>query len=170
MIRSHALAVALVALAASGCKSSLPEDLGTVEAGKAAIAAVQTKLGTKDIAVHRLDLEHDKITLRVVDPKDPKKILEFDAEKGEMVGPSPVGRVGDTTSDVIAVKVADLDFAGLAKAEAECKTKLGQPSVKLSLWDGVDIVHHERGPQKWIVNTKDGKFCRASLPGVIDFP
>jgi hypothetical protein len=174
MIRLPALpplALALLALTAAACsKPSLPADLGTVEAGQAVVAAVQAKLGTKDVAFHRFDLEHDKIGVRVVDPKDPKKILAFEADKGELVGPSPVTRIGDITSDVIAVKVADLDLAGLAKAETACRTKLGQPAVKLSLWDGVDIVHHERGPQMWIVNVKDGKFCRASLPGVIDFP
>ncbi len=31
-------------------------------------------------------------------------------------------------------------------------------------------MRHERGPQPWVVNLKDGKFCRASLSGVIDFP
>lgn len=174
MIRSRALpslALALLALTASACsKPSLPEDLGTVDAAKAIVAAVQTKLGTKDVSFHRFDLEHAKISVRVVDPKDPKKILAFEADKGELVGPSPVTRAGDTTSDVIGVKVADFDLAGLAKAETECKAKLGQPTEKLSLYDGVDIAHRERGPQMWIVRVKGDKFCRATLPGVIDFP
>jgi hypothetical protein len=178
MIRSRALrslAVALLpllALTAGACsKPSLPEDLGTVEAGRAVVAAVQAKLGTKDVSFHRFDLEHDKIDVRVVDPKDPKKILAFEADKRELVGPSPVSRAGDTTSDVTGVKAADLDLAGLAKAETDCKTKLGQSSVKrLSLNDGVDIVHHVRGAAGWMIRTSDDKFCMASLPGAITFP
>jgi hypothetical protein len=175
MIRSRALpslAAALLALTASACsKPSLPDDLGTVEAGRTVVAAVQAKLGTKDVSFHRFDLEHDKIDIRVVDPKDPKKMLAFEARKGELVGPSPVTRIGDTTSDVISVKAADLDLAGLAKAEAGCKTKLGQSSVKLlSFNDGVDIVHHVVGAQGWMIRTSDDKFCMASLAGAITFP
>jgi hypothetical protein len=174
MIRRSALrplALALLALAASACARPLPDDLATVDAARAVVAAVQAKLGTKDVTFHRFDLEHDKMSVRVVDPKDPRKILDFEAVKGELVGPSPVTRAGDTTSEVIGVKAADFDLAGLAKAETACRAKLGgQPTAKLSLWDGVDIVHHERGPQMWIVRVKDDKFCRASLAGVIDFP
>jgi hypothetical protein len=175
MIRSRALtplALALLAFTASACsKPSLPEDLGTVEAGRAVVAAVQAKLGTKDVSFHRFDLEHDKIDIRVVDPKDPRKILAFEADKRELVGPSPVTRAGDTTSDVIGAKVADLDLAGLAKAEADCKAKLGKSSVKkLRFNDGVDIVHHLVGPQGWMIYVDDDKFCMATLPGVITFP
>ena len=173
MIRLSALApvaLALAALTTSACAKSLPDDLATVDAAKALVAAVQDKLGTKDVTFQRFDLDHDKASIRVVDPKDPKKILDFEVEKGELHGPSPVTRAGDTTSDVIGARAADFDLAGLAKAEAACKAKLGQPTQKLSLWDGVDIAHHERGPLMWIVRVKDDKFCRASLAGVLDFP
>lgn len=164
------LALGFLAITTSACAKHLPDDLATVDAAKAVVEAVQAKLGTKDVSFHRFDLEHDKLSVRVVDPKDPKKILDFEAKNGELQGPTPVARAGDTTSDVIGVKAADFDLAGLAKAEAACKAKLGQPTQKLSLWDGVDIVHHERGPQMWIVRVKDDKFCRASLAGVLDFP
>ncbi len=167
----RALAVALVGLAASACsKPALPEDLGTIDAAKAVVAAVQAKLGTKDVTFRRFDLDHDKISVYVIDPKDPKKILAFSADKGELVGPSPVARAGDTTSDVVGVKAANLDLAGLAKAETECKAKLGQPTEKLSLYDGFDIAHREQGPQMWIVRVKGDKFCRGSLAGVLDYP
>ena len=170
MIRLSALA--LLALGASACSSkpALPADLATIDGAKAVVAAVQAKLGTKDVSFHRFDLDHDKISVRVVDPKDPKKILDFEVEKGELVGPSPVSRMGDTTSDVSGVKAADFNLDGLAKAEAACKAKLGQPTEKLSLYDGFDIVHRTQGPQMWIVRVKDDKFCRGTLAGVLDFP
>jgi hypothetical protein len=167
----RSLAIALVGLAASACaKPSLPEDLGTVDAAKAVVAAVQAKLGTSDVAFRRLDLERAKLSVYVIDPKDPKKILAFDVEKGELVGPSPVTRAGDTTSELIGVKVADLDMAGLAKAETECKAKLGQPTQKLSLDDGLDIVHRLQGPPGWMIRVQGDKFCKATLAGVITFP
>ena len=117
----------------------------------------------------RLNLDHDKASVYVVDPKDAKKLLAFDVKAGALTGPSPVTRLGDASSDVTWVPVSQVDFVRLATAQAACATKYpGVGLTQLRLDDGYDTVHGEQGPPDWITKFGD-KWCRATLAGEINF-